>query len=240
MKKAPNSKKAGYSRRTWVKWSIAGPETSLKSGCHDSATRNPTTASMATRPCWVSASRYRRSSPPSTSERPRGSQGPVGARTPGKPSQKPGSVNAKTDVDEEARGVLTGAVVNAAAEVRSSNFIMLLLFPASLFPVRSASSSRRFRLLARRALSTSLQLHLTVTSKALEGLQGLTPRRKGKERKSWGVFGNLCKTLVVCLSDPPFLETMLPSGGRAMLREGRVWDWRRGRRRRSGGGGGTP
>ena len=54
---APISKNAGYSWRTCVRWSMAGPGTSAMSGCHDSATRKPMTASMATRPCWVSASR---------------------------------------------------------------------------------------------------------------------------------------------------------------------------------------
>ena len=61
----------------------------LKSGWKgDSETRNPTVASMATRPCVTSASRYLLvSSSDRPDESPRGSNSPSGATAPGSPQQ---------------------------------------------------------------------------------------------------------------------------------------------------------
>mmetsp|Transcript_11625 Transcript_11625/g.33461 ORF Transcript_11625/g.33461 Transcript_11625/m.33461 type:complete len:222 (-) Transcript_11625:135-800(-) len=74
---------------TWARWVMAGPEIWASKRKEDpstfSPTRNPTTASMATRPWVSSASRYRlRVLASAFSANPSGSKNPTGARAPGR------------------------------------------------------------------------------------------------------------------------------------------------------------
>mmetsp|Transcript_23168 Transcript_23168/g.64221 ORF Transcript_23168/g.64221 Transcript_23168/m.64221 type:complete len:225 (+) Transcript_23168:329-1003(+) len=124
---------------TWERWVIAGPETWASNKKDDpstaSPTRNPTAASMATRPWVSSASRYRRRVLSSAlAANPRGSQNPTGSRAPTRVSMTGTGLAATGAAAFFPKGEKAAAdPAKARMAVVATNFILVYLILLLLF-----------------------------------------------------------------------------------------------------------
>mmetsp|Transcript_20593 Transcript_20593/g.42402 ORF Transcript_20593/g.42402 Transcript_20593/m.42402 type:complete len:200 (+) Transcript_20593:232-831(+) len=122
---------------TWERWVMAGPETwaSKRKELPSTASpaRNPTAASMATRPWVSSASRYRlRVFSSAFSANPRGSKNPTGSRAPTMVSMK-GATVAAGEAAFLAKGEKAAADPAARMMEAAVNFILIFVCVLNLF-----------------------------------------------------------------------------------------------------------